>query len=1435
MTEKIRHNDSVAGHRPKRPPLGGPFAIVGIGASAGGLEACRKMLGDLPVDSGLAFIVVQHLDPDQASLLADLLAAHTTMAVRQAVEGMAIERDHLYVIPPGTFLAVSGGALRLSQPQARHGSRLPFDFLLYSLAKEYGERALCVVLSGTGADGSLGAVAIKAGGGLVVAQDPAEADYDGMPRSAILTGAVDLILPAAQIPAALIEFNRHLGEDGPADLPPIWLPEIVALLRGGAGRDFSHYKRGTLQRRIGRRMAMASIDPGDGARYLDLLRGNAAELDLLANDFLINVTSFFRDPTVFAFLAEKIIPELIAGRQSDQPLRLWIAGCSTGEETYSLAMLFSEAITSQGNKVKLQIFASDVDADAVAAARDGRYAEAIVDDVSPARLARFFTKEGHWYRVSQELRTTVVFSVQDLLTDPPLSNIDFISCRNLLIYLLPEAQARVISLFHFALRPRGMLLLGKAETIGNVGGLFEEISEAERLYRHIGHSRPRDVGFATGIGGGARSPAGVAKGHVPSRQSALAELCRQMVIETYAPAAVLITHKHECLYSLGPTERYLRMAPGHPTHDLLAMVRQDIRTKLSTAMRRAIQDNAVVAASDGGLRVEVRPAAFEGEDLLLVCFIDEPRPERIRSQMLAPKDVSLVTELERDLDATRAELRDAVRDLEKSSDEQRAINDEALSVNEEYQSTNEELLASKEEMQSFNEELTSLNSQLHEALERQRITSDDLQNVLYSTDVATIFLDLDLNIRFFTPATKALFNVIATDIGRPLADLSPLAADSELLADARKVLKTHVPIDREVEALAGSWFIRRVLPYRTREDDVKGVVITFTDITERRQVAIELESTKRRAELATVAKSRFLAAASHDLRQPLQTLALLQGLLAKTVEGERAKKLVARIDETLGSITAMLNTLLDINHIEAGTIGTEQIDFPVNDLLKRMHDEFIYHAQAQSLVLRVVPCHLSVHSDPRLLEQMIRNLVANALKYTHSGKVLLGCHRRNGTLTIEVWDTGIGIPDVELKAIFEEYHQIDNAARERCLGLGLGLSIVQRLAGLLGHHVSVRSRLGRGSVFAIEVPLSPPDRVVPQPESLPSIGDEKIVVAGQRTGEILVVEDDPEVRGLLEIFLGNEGHITVTAADGYAALELVRRGTARPDLILADYNLPRGMNGLQLATKLCELLGRDVPVIILTGDISTDTLRDIAQRGCLRLNKPVKLAELTQGIQRLLPEPTLPNPRLAGVVAGHSERAVVYIVDDDDTLRDTIRCVLEDDGFVVEDYADCESFLGAYRPGREACLLVDGYLPGMSGVDLLRRLRDLGHKLPAIMITGNSDVPMAVQAMKAGALDFIEKPVRRADLLASIERALEQSRDSGKALAWRADAASHVAGLTARQRQIMELVLAGHPSKNIAADLGISQRTVENHRASIMKKTGSKSLPALARLAVAAG
>ena len=1553
------------------------FLVVCLGASAGGLEAFTKLFTALPADNGMAFVLIQHLDPTHESMMAALLSSHTSMQVLEATEGTAIERDHVYVIPPGAYLSIRNGLLHVSAPRERHGARMPLDFFLGSLAEEYGPRAVCAILSGGGADGSLGLRTIKENGGLVIAQDPEEAAFDGMPRSAILTGVVDLILPVARIPDALKKYAaanalRTGNAAAPALFSPAQLTGIIDLLRVRTSQDFGFYKPGTLVRRIERRMAIGGISNGD--RYLDILREDAQELDCLAKDLLIHVTGFFRDADAFETLAADVIPDLVRRKTSDEPLRIWIPACSTGEETYSLVMLVLEAIATAQRNIKLQVFASDVEEDAVAFARNGMYPASIEAEISPDRLARFFIKSDQGYRVVPELREAVIFSVQDILADAPFSRIDLVSCRNLLIYLRADVQDKVLSLFHFALCPGGILFLGTAEKIGAAGAHFEQVREGRSIYRHLGRSRPGEVSFPIAGTEGIRPAGSPLERPSASRRLTVGELSQKLLLETYAPASVLINRSFEGLYYFGATDNYLKIAAGDPNRDVLAMARDGLRNKLRTAVLQAIREHTRVLVTSARMQrqghtiavsIDVRPVETDSTEMYLVSFVDEQEvPKTSEAATISQANVSQAAQLEQELDATRRELQNALRDLDVANEEHKAINEEAMSVNEEFQSTNEELETSKEELQSLNEELTALNTQLNETVNQQRTTANDLQNVLHSANVATIFLDGKLNIRFFTPAVKSHFSIVATDVGRPLADLASRSNDTGLLIDAASVLSGLEPLSREIESNTGTWYLRRILPYRAANARSEGVVITFSDIseakiaeremdaaraysnsivetirqplvvldselrvvsassafyktfnatreeavgkrigaagapqfndprlriflgriqagesaiedfeigidlpplpglrslliaahdivapssdrkilvtiddiTERKRLSQGLEIAKLHAEKANLGKSRFLAAASHDLRQPLQTLSLLRGILTKSIKDEETLKLIRKLDEPLQVMSGMLNTLLDINQLEAGIVNPEIVDFPIDTLLGRLRTEFGYHAATKELGWRVVQSTLYVRSDPRLLEQVIRNLLWNSVKYTSRGKVLLGCRRRGDKLRVEVWDTGMGIPAEHLESIFQEFHQVDNPARERSLGLGLGLAIVQRIANMLGHAIDVRSRPGKGSVFAIEVPL-----VGDKPKAV-ALKRDLVLDAAITRSTIVIVEDDPMVREMLELLFNAEGHRTASFANGPKTLEAIAAGTVEPNIVVADYNLPGLMTGLETIAEARRILCRQIPAIILTGDISTSTLRKIADERCVHLNKPANPEELTRLIGTLLATTHPPveiapasSPRAAlAPPKNDSSKSCIFLVDDDAQLREAMRELLALEGYAVETYSSSEAFLETYIPSRQGCLIVDAKMEGLGGLALLERLRDARSTLPAIMITGHGDIQMAVRAMKSGAVDFIQKPIESAELLVSIADTLARTHDSSALSARHAAAMKCFADLTPREHSVMDLVLAGRPSKNIAYDLGISQRTVENHRASIMKKTGSKSIPALIRLALTA-
>lgn len=739
----------------------------------------------------------------------------------------------------------------------------------------------------------------------------------------------------------------------------------------------------------------------------------------------------------------------------------------------------------------------------------------------------------------------------------------------------------------------------------------------------------------------------------------------------------------------------------------------------------------------------------------------------------------------------------------------------------------EELQASREELQRQNEALSALNSQLQETLEAHRAAANDLQMVLNSTDLATLFLDSDLNIRFFTPAARAIFRVIPTDVGRPLEDLAVVARDDGLTADARQVLKTAEPIDREFAGRDGEWFTRRVQPYRSEGSGIKGVVITYINISERKRAKAALLSAKAEADRATKVNDRFLASMSHDLRQPLQSMALLQGLLNRSGGSAEGTRLAKLMDQTMNSMTAMLDSILDVNRIDSRTVYPDMRPVALGPLMERLADEFAPQCDARNLKMRFVPSKAWVQTDPQLLEQILRNLLSNALKFTTTGGILMGCRRSGDMLKVLVCDTGIGISAAESKSIFDPYRQVEKSQAVVGDGLGLGLSIVHRLVQLMDHTISVQSTPGRGSAFSIVVPI-----VSPAPEvarSMPTDADRPMVAL--QSGTILMVEDEEPLRQLLAEVLENQGYTVISKSDAQHALDWAMSNETRPDLLLTDLELRKSGNGLSLAEDLHEVLGGTLPTIILTGDITTQTRREIISCGFTQLVKPVRPKVLLSVISNLMLTARSADTRL--VRRSKSSQTRVHVVDDDPMIRETMRRLFQSEGWNVATYPTAEHFMSAPRPAGVDCLLVDHALPGMDGVTLISQLRAEGSSVPAIILTGHGDAAMAVAALRAGAFDLIEKPSSAAELLASIRQAvtsvdnIRPQSDAHKA------AQTRLERLTERERQVLSRVLAGVPNKIIAADLGINQRTVEHHRASVMRKTDVPSVPALVRLALA--
>jgi two-component system CheB/CheR fusion protein len=713
----------------------------------------------------------------------------------------------------------------------------------------------------------------------------------------------------------------------------------------------------------------------------------------------------------------------------------------------------------------------------------------------------------------------------------------------------------------------------------------------------------------------------------------------------------------------------------------------------------------------------------------------------------------------------------------------------------------------------------------------------DLTRIIDTIRQPLILVDEKLSV---VSANRAFYRAFAIKpeetTGRPLAAGDGLLDSPEfrnfldLIQAGRDTIEDY-EVTLELPAFGKRVLLLSAQKVRTEYLATRGILVAIDDITERKRAEMELTTAKWHAERASLGKSRILAAASHDLRQLLQTLSLMRGTLAKRIKDKEALKLVTQLNSTSDVMSGMLNALLDINQIDAGVVCSEKVDFPVNDVLDQLGIEFAYHARIHNLDFRVVPCRLSIWSDPRLLQQMVRNLLSNAVKFTERGKILLGCRRRADQLRIEVWDTGVGISEAQHRAIFEEFRRLGNAAPERDRSFGLGLPMTQRLGKLLGHAIDVRSRPGAGSVFAIEVPLGRE-----QPGALPRRRRQSTVQNAVRHAAILIVEEDAAMREMLDLLFASEGHHTVVAADGRQALALARVAI-RPDIVVADYSLPNGMTGLQVIASVREVLGHDIPAVILTGDISADTMREISRRGCVPRSKPVRSEELTHLVQSLLIEPPQLTAR-AGLPpraesSGDMQRPSIFVVDDEGSVREAMRELLQEEGWSVEIYSSGEEFLKAYRPGREGCLLVDARMPRMSGLELLEQLKIQGGGPPAIMITGHADIRLAVRAMKAGAMAFLEKPVQYDELLVNIERALELKQNSAALSSLRDAAARRLAGLTLRERQVVEMVVEGNPNKQVAYVLGISQRTVETHRATAMKKIGARTLSELIHLTIA--
>ncbi len=857
--------ESVAG-QPRVP-------VVGVGASAGGIKALRAFFEQVPADSGAAYVVILHLPPEHESKLSNILQSVARIPVLKVGGPLRLEQNAAYVASADQQLSLSDGELRVAPKASTEARRAPVDLFFRALAESHGSASVCVILSGTGADGSMGLRLVKANDGVVMVQSPREAEFSEMPRHAIATGFVDEVLPVAEIPARIHDYLRRRRalelEPAPSrdepEQPEVQraLQDIFDLLAQRTGHEFSSYKRSTLLRRIGRRVSVRKLP--DIASYVEHLRENPSEVRLLLKDLLISVTHFFRDKEAFAALEEEVLPRLLDGKGADDVVRVWVVGCATGEEVYSLAMLLRERADELAAPPKIQLFATDIDETALAAAREGTYSLSDVADVSPERLRRFFNKVGDAYRVRREIREMTLFAKHNVLRAPPFSRLDLVTCRNLLIYLDQPAQERVLRTLHFALNPDGFLMLGNSESVDGTSELFTPVDRAHRLFRsrpapHRQFSAPRAVpalDFEPAL------PAPAPRTRFSGDRETYGDLHGRL-LEAFAPPSLVVDEDYQVVHLSERAGNYLHIAGGEPSSNLLSLVRPELRLELRSALERAVRDGSPVDSKAIGLgngtsvTLRVRPvleSAAAARGFILVMFEELEGAPTEGDQAAAAEP--LAEQLEEELRRAEAELRRSTDQYERQAEELRAANEELQALNEELHSTAEELETSQEELQSINEELRTVNQELKVQIEETTVVSNNLHNLINSTDIGVIFLDRSFRVQLFSPAARALFNLIPADIGRPLADITHRMDYDGLVIDAESVLERLHGIEREVLGHDGRSYLMRVLPYRTSDDQINGAVVTFVDITDRKRAEDARRETEEKMRLVVESAKDF--------------------------------------------------------------------------------------------------------------------------------------------------------------------------------------------------------------------------------------------------------------------------------------------------------------------------------------------------------------------------------------------------------------------------------------------------------------------------------------------------------------------------------------------------------------------------------------------------
>lgn len=1190
-----------------------PGYVVAIGASAGGLEALEELFRAMTQRIGVAIVVIQHLLPKVEHHMLELVSRWTSLTVEIAEQGKPLAADTVYLLPPDIELSVADGALVLAARPP--GPPHPIDVFMSSCAAEYGEHAIAVVLSGTGDDGSAGVRAIHEAGGLVLAQREETAKFDGMPRNALQTGVVDVVVSPREIPEVL---RRHINGRKLADehnrkdepVQSAGMHTIFALLQTHYGINFSFYKPGTVARRIERRIQLEHHQ--SLSDYIKRLQSDRDELDALYRDLLIGVTSFFRDRDAFARLEHEVIPQLIADAANGPELRVWVAGCATGEEAYSLAMLLLEAGESHEQPLRAKIFATDAHRPSLDFAGMGLYSLAAVAEVGEARLARFFVHEADGYRVTSDLRRMIVFAQHNVINDAPFTKLDLVSCRNLLIYLKPAAQRKVLSLFHFGLRPSGVLFLGPSETPGEVLDGFEAIDQQWRIYR-----KRRDVRLLPLL----REPSetnlvSASASRSTSRESHLLNLFGSL-LDAALPPSVLIDQDYQIIHTFGDVRALLRLPRGRPSLALLDQLEGGFKLAVAGALHRAAREHTTVSFTDvrgstldahGQIDIRVRPVELPGSSAPFYLVSLVPTTGQIST---APPEMLIdLEQATRDrIDALELELRHSKESLQATIEELEVSNEELQATNEELLASNEELHSVNEELQSVNEELYSVNSEFQQKIDQLTELSDDMNNLLLCTEVHTLFLDQDLLIRKFTPAMAEVFHLVASDVGRRIDGFAYNLDMPGLVELLGRVRASGERFEGAVHH-QGLSFLMRVLPYRSRGRRA-GVVLTLVDVTRLEQVELALREQVEQ-------RDRFLAMLSHELRNPLAAISNSLHLIERRLE-HPAPAINDPLDiifRQTAHMQRLLDDLLDVARLTQGKFQLRKITLDLGPLLAEVVEtnRARLGEQQPSITLEQPGGEpLWMFGDATRVMQVFDNLVSNAIKYTpRGGHITLALSKDGVHAVVRVHDDGIGIDPSTQSHMFELFVQADISLARSQGGLGVGLTLVRNLVELHDGTIEVHSDgVGLGSEFVVRFPL------VPAPAVL-AVTTEPTVEGPAETRKplLVVVEDRAEIRETLAELLIDYGFEVSTAADGVTGLELIH--ATLPDAALLDIGLP-GIDGYELARRLrTEPSTANVPLVAMTGYGRSEDQAKTSEAGFdAHLVKPIDVVDVVATLAQL--------------------------------------------------------------------------------------------------------------------------------------------------------------------------------------------------------------------------